>query len=231
MQTYEEFIAKFDREQPKTTDDCYTPEAVWNVILKFVQDRYGIPAEDIVRPFYPGGDFENVDYTGKIVVDNPPFSIMKKIVKFYIDNDIKFFLFCSTLTPPLYDFAFGKISLVIGNGITYENGAQVNTSFVTNLETTGIVSDTKFLHDIKAAQPKQKRKQEKPYNYMLLPEMQVLTRCGLGMNVPWDEIQRIASKIPGGKQTYGKCIVLEEKAGREYEKRRKFYEERKQNSI
>lgn len=41
----------------------------------------------IVRPFWPGGDYEDFDYpTGCVVIDNPPFSILSKIVRFYEDH-------------------------------------------------------------------------------------------------------------------------------------------------
>ena len=80
---YDGFVEKF---KPKnTTDDCYTPPEVYDVVLKHVREKYNI-ADDvpIVRPFYPGGDYENYDYPeGSVVVDNPPFSIFAKIIDFY----------------------------------------------------------------------------------------------------------------------------------------------------
>lgn len=231
METYEEFIAKFNIDKPKTTDDCYTPENVWNVILRFVCDKYAVKPEQIVRPFYPGGDFERENYDGRVVVDNPPFSIMKKIVKFYIDNDIKFFLFCNTLTPPIYDFAIGKVSIIIGGGITYTNGATVNTSFITNLESAGIVYHDDLFEGLKQCRIKPKKKTAKPDNYMLLPDFGVLARAGLAFSIPWDDVEGIKTRTPDRKQTFGKSIVLTGKSAEEYKKRRKEYEERKQNSI
>lgn len=73
-ETYEEFVDKF--KPKKTTDDCYTPEGVYDAVREWVASEYGINASDIVRPFYPGGDYRAQDYTGKVVVDNPPFSIL-----------------------------------------------------------------------------------------------------------------------------------------------------------
>ena len=129
-ETYDEFVEKF--KPKKTTDDCYTPEIVYNAIADWVANEYHLNKADFVRPFYPGGDYERFDYSGKIVVDNPPFSILMKIIKFYVDHDIKFFLFAPTLTLCRY----GDICTVmpIGVSIEYENGAVVNTSFATNLE-------------------------------------------------------------------------------------------------
>lgn len=58
---------------------------MYDVVLKHVRKKYNI-AEDtpIVRPFYPGGDYEHYDYPeGCVVVDNPPFSIFAKILDFF----------------------------------------------------------------------------------------------------------------------------------------------------
>lgn len=129
---YEQFVEKFKPKHKLTTDDCYTPDNVFSAIVKWVVDEYGIDEEKIVRPFWPGGDYENFDYPDDcIVLDNPPFSIISKIVRFYEENRIKYFIFCPTLT------AFtskAKSTIITGSRITYENGAKVNTSFVTNLD-------------------------------------------------------------------------------------------------
>lgn len=95
--TYEEFVEKF--KPKKTTDDCYTPPVVYDAVAGWVASEYGVNRDNFVRPFYPGGDYENYDY-GKtaIVVDNPPFSILSKIVDFYISKNVPFFLFAPNLT-------------------------------------------------------------------------------------------------------------------------------------
>ena len=130
-ETYGEFVEKF--KPKKTTDDCYTPEIVYNAISEWVTQEYHLNKADFVRPFYPGGDYEHFDYTGKIVVDNPPFSILSQIIEFYVDKKIKFFLFAPTLVGLC---RYGDYCTVfpVGVDITYENGAVVNTSFATNLE-------------------------------------------------------------------------------------------------
>lgn len=95
---YEEFVDKF--KPKKTTDDCYTPPKVYQAVLDYVMETYQIPEDtQVIRPFFPGGDYENAEYPeGCIVVDNPPFSIFAKIVDFYLQNGIKFFLFAPSLT-------------------------------------------------------------------------------------------------------------------------------------
>lgn len=91
-ESYEQFLEKF--KPKKTTDDCYTPDNVYEVVKSWAVKRYGI-TERIMRPFYPGGDFEKEDYTGAVVIDNPPFSIFAKIIDFYLENGVKFFPFLS----------------------------------------------------------------------------------------------------------------------------------------
>ena len=128
---YLEFLAKF--EAKKTTDDCYTPEIVYNAVARWVSDEYGVKQKDFERPFYPGGDYKKHVYPkGCVVVDNPPFSILAEILQFYKENGVRFFLFAPTLT--LFSSSSSSTALPIGVQITYENGANVNTSFLTNLE-------------------------------------------------------------------------------------------------
>lgn len=68
-ETYEEFVEKF--KPKKTTDDCYTPEAVYDVIRDYVVEKYGLHGRLVVRPFWPGGDYENFNYPEDcVVIDN-----------------------------------------------------------------------------------------------------------------------------------------------------------------
>ena len=129
---YDGFVEKF--KPKKTTDDCYTPPLVYAAVRDWVFAHYGLdPATPVVRPFFPGGDFENADYPpGCVVIDNPPFSICAKICRFYCDCKQLYFIFCPGLT------AFGLVRSGAGivtadASITYENGAVVATSFATNL--------------------------------------------------------------------------------------------------
>lgn len=134
---YEGFVEKF---KPKlTTDDCYTPEIVYNAIAEYVAARYGLSRERFVRPFWPGGDYEAYPYElGDVVVDNPPFSILKKIQKHYTSRGVKFFLFAPSLTLFSGNVP-GVCYIPIDASITYDNGAVVNTAFVTNLEPEDVI--------------------------------------------------------------------------------------------
>ena len=129
---YNAFLDKF--EIKKTTDDCYTPDLVYNAVADWVAKEYGLKRKDFVRPFYPGGDYQKEKY-GKnvVVVDNPPFSILAQILNWYHDHGIRFFLFAPTLT--LFSSSSSTCCAIpTGASVVYENGASVNTSFLTNLE-------------------------------------------------------------------------------------------------
>lgn len=106
---------------------------MYETIKDWACREYGIDPRKVVRPFYPGGDYERFDYSdGKVVVDNPPFSILSKICTFYRDRDIPFFLFAPNLTIFSSTSRNGAHMIVTGSTIEYANGAQVNTSFVTS---------------------------------------------------------------------------------------------------
>ena len=130
----EEYDAFVDKFKPKlTTDDCYTPQNIYETIRDWAVEHYGLQGAQVVRPFYPGGDYEHETYPdGCVVIDNPPFSILSQICRFYMERGIRFFLFAPALT--LFSVAAGTCNyLPIGANVTYENNAVVLTSFVTNL--------------------------------------------------------------------------------------------------
>ena len=132
LNDYDGFVEKF--KPKRTTDDCYTPPAVYEAVKGWAMKKFNIaPDRPIVRPFYPGGDYEHYNYPpGCVVIDNPPFSILAKIKRFYLERGIHFFLFAPSLTP-LSSSMDSITHIMTGISITYENGAKVNTAFVTNL--------------------------------------------------------------------------------------------------
>lgn len=142
---YNEFLDKF--EQPKTTDDCYTPDIVYDAVADWVAERYGYSREQMVRPFYPNGDYQNEKYPdGCVVVDNPPFSILSEIRRWYTEHDIKYFLFAPSLSCLAGNSAH-DCAVTSNASIVYENKANVATSFVTNLEPDYVLITAPDLHD------------------------------------------------------------------------------------
>ena len=149
---YDAFLDKF--KEKHTTDDCFTPPAVYEAIKGWVIKTYGIAeGREIVRPFYPGGDFEKYDYPeGCVVIDNPPFSILKKITQFYLDRGIDFFIFADARTCGWY-FEIANVVLP-GTNIVYDNGADVRTAFITNMGEYKVRVSAE-LHDlVEETQPK-----------------------------------------------------------------------------
>ena len=135
-QEYYEWLSKF--EAKKTTDDCYTPPLVYDAVLEYVdKEVVSLNGLNVVRPFYPGGDYQKdaQSYDDKtIVIDNPPFSIITPICKFYQENNIKFFLFAPALISiGITNSVAGTCIVCTDSVIVYGNGAKVKTGFVTNI--------------------------------------------------------------------------------------------------
>lgn len=129
---YESYIKKFTKKNELTTDDTYTPQDVYEAVVAYVDSIYPLKDKQILRPFFPGGDYENADYpVGGVVIDNPPFSMFTQICKFYCKRDIPFFLF----GPGMTIFSVLKYCsvVIINHSITFSNGAKVRINFATNL--------------------------------------------------------------------------------------------------
>ena len=220
---YEEFLAKFDA--PKTTDDCYTPVEVYDAVLGWLRERVDIEGCNIVRPFFPGGDYEAYDYgDNDVVVDNPPFSILSKIVRFYVERGVRFLLFAPQLTllpkSPLPVTAIGCAVTV-----EYANGAKVNTGFLTNLfGDVAAMSAPDLRKAVMEAQDGARRPKAMPvYRY---PD-EVLTASMLGyMSVHGVEfslsrgevaarVSSLASQRACGKAIYGGGWLISERAAAE----------------
>lgn len=134
---YENFIDKFS-DKNKTTDDCYTPQNIYDAVKEYVVKKYNLEGRQVIRAFYPGGDYQNMKYPkGCVVIDNPPFSILSNICDWYTEEEIDFFLFA----PYLTNFTSRANHVITDAAVTYENGAVVNTSFLTNLGDVFIESE------------------------------------------------------------------------------------------
>lgn len=89
------------------------------------------------------------------MLDNPPFSILSKIVYWYQEHKIDYFLFAPGLT--LFSTARGTCNYIVADGaIRYENGASVKTGFVTNLGNYKIESAPDLKQMLKSVQNKEK---------------------------------------------------------------------------
>lgn len=131
---YNEFVEK--HKPKRTKDDCYTPPEVYEAVKDWVLEKCPqVRGLKVMRPFYPGGDYQSEDYTGAVVIDNPPFSILSEIKRFYLSRKIPFFIFATGLTLIGNEFNdFKEVNYIISDcDIVYQNGAIIRTSFISNL--------------------------------------------------------------------------------------------------
>ena len=220
---YEAFVEKF--KSKKTTDDCYTPPEVYNAVAAFVANEYALDKKKFVRPFWPGGDYQRYEYKpGDIVVDNPPFSIITSICKWYQDNGIKFFLFAPALTlfnSIRYD---GVCAVVSNNEIVYENRAKVRTDFLTNLDSAKVRTApalTRALEDVeKARQAKNKLPvYHYPVECLTWSKVALLARCYSDFKLVPKEckvIRVLDSQRPHKKTLFGAGVLIGEAAQERY---------------
>lgn len=219
---YAAFTEKF--KPKKTTDDCFTPPEVYAAVLGWATKEYDIaPDTRIVRPFYPGGDYENADYSGNcIVIDNPPFSILARIIDFYQARGIRYFLFAPNLT--LFSKERAECKHVIANAqIIYENGANINTSFATNMGDVKIHVSGELNRRIREAQERETRKKELPkYVYPMnvcsaaLPGR--IAERGIDLRIRTEDAQFIRAldaQRAAGKTIFGGGFLLSDRAAAE----------------
>ena len=231
----EEYDAFVDKFKPKlTTDDCYTPQNIYETIRDWAVEHYGLQGAPVMRPFYPGGDYEHETYPdGCVVIDNPPFSILSQICRFYMERGIRFFLFAPALT--LFSIAAGTCNyLPMSCRITYENGADVRTSFVTNLGNWKIetVPELWALVDAVNAQNTNEGAAELPgYTYpdcVMTPIRIAPTSRWTALRIPASDAsfaRALDAQREQGKAIYGASFLLSEKAAAEKaaaEKRERF---------
>ena len=222
----EEYAAFVDKFKPKlTTDDCYTPANVYNALLAWALPRYHIEAAPIVRPFYPGGDYQNFTYPdGCVVIDNPPFSILSEICQWYSKRGIRFLLFAPHLT--LFSTASGEMNyLPLGISLTFENGAKISIGFVTNMGNLRIEASPELYAAIKAAEDSNRAAEttELP-NYEYPPELVTssmlppLLRYGFGFSVPRNACsftRALDTQRKAGKAIFGAGMLISEKVAAE----------------
>ena len=223
---YQAFLDKFAVK--KTTDDCYTPKLVYEAVENYVAERYGADKTKFIRPFYPNGDYRKENYKGLIVVDNPPFSIMSEILKFYNEKGIPFFLFGPHLT--LFSSSSSSATAICtGVPVIYENGASVNTSFLTNME-----GDVRFrsapdlykaVSEAVTATQREKKKELPKYQYdrhvVTTTWLGQLSRLGIDFSAKRNETEAISqldSQRDSGKAIYGKGYLISEQKYAEREK-------------
>lgn len=213
---YEGFVDKF--KVKKTTDDCYTPKEVMDIIIDYVDEKYPLKDMQIIRPFFPGGDFESIEYpSNAVVIDNPPFSIVTKICRYYIERGIKFFLFCPHLT------AFGPdidaTHIIASADITYENGAIIKTAFVSNMfGDVKIIGDAELHKKFKALQERNKAnlpKYKYPDHIVTVSKIAYCVEKGINIKIDKKDLRhyrRMDAQKKHGKTLFGSGFLASNKA-------------------
>lgn len=216
--SYGQFVDKFKTKL--TTDDCYTPPLVYETVLSWARQHLNIDDRPVVRPFFPGGDYEHFDYPENcVVVDNPPFSIFAKICNFYVSKGIHFLLFAPAMSSIRENYTY----IGVTGDITYENGANVNTSFVTNMLGDRICVTAPELHTmIKEANDRVQKQSKKtlrklafPDNVLRATELHTFSRVGIHFEIHRGEGRVVSSVSNDKKGEFGKSILLSDRLAAE----------------
>ena len=205
---YADFLAKFDAK--KTTDDCFTPPAVFAAVHQWAAAEYRLQGRRIVRPFHPGGDFVAFEYQpGDVVLDNPPFSIITKIRRFYDEHGIDYFLFAPSLT--LFSI-MAPTMLVVDETVEYANGAKVATSFITSLEPhTRVRTAPALAQALRAARPAKAALPKYVYPDNVCNAALLQRVSSVDFSIPANECEFISaldSQSDAGKKIFGGGIIM-----------------------
>lgn len=207
---YKKFVEKF--QPKKTTDDCYTPPAVYDAVCDYLEEEYHLNRADFVRPFVPGGDYKAYKYPkNAVVVDNPPFSIMAEIVSFYKSRGIPFFLFCQSQTS--FNHCVKACVVCACVAIVYDNGAIVNTSFLSGLpKDRGLLakSSPRLWELITEAQKKEVMDNPKYDTHLIIfSHLGTFSRFGVSFEI--SEGQGIYRKKVGDRPIFGGILLSDQK--------------------
>lgn len=227
-ENYKKFVEKF--QPKKTTDDCYTPPAVYDAVCNYLEEEYHLNRADFVRPFVPGGNYKAYKYPkNSVVVDNPPFSIMAEIVSFYKSHEIPFFLFCQSQTS--FNHCVKSCVMCACVPVVYDNGASVLTSFLSGLpKDRGLLAKSAprlYALIMEAQNEKENFRLNNKYDphVMIFSHLGTLSRFGVSFQIP--EGSAVYRKKVGDRNIFGGCILLSDqkeverrKADEEAERRR-----------
>ena len=239
---YAAFLEKF--KPKKTTDDCYTPRNVYDAVRTWVFRRYALPPEtEIVRPFWPGASYETRPYPpGCVVLDNPPFSIVGRIVDFYQSRRIRFFLFAPYLSNVGIGRGTGCGHVLAPCSIRYENGAEVPTSFVTNLDPDVVAESAPDLYAMvkeadaanRATVTKSLPAYEYPPEVVTSASLGYLAVHGTSFKVRRGEcafIRALDAQRDAGKAIFGGGLLLSERAAAERAAARRWSTSERERAI
>ena len=152
------------------------------------------------------------------------FSILAEIIKFYCEKGIRFFLFAPALT--LFTAVGCDVEyLPVGVTITYENGAQVNTSFIDNIGDSRIYLSASLYEAVDRENEKNLEamhrslpKFEYPMEAILSSRIYTLAKYGQTLKIPKSECvyrNRLDAQREAGKDSFGGLFLISERAAAE----------------
>ena len=220
---YARWLEKFDARH--TSDDTFTPPVIYDAVLDYVRHCYDLDgSRPIMRPFYPGGDFEHDEYpAGCIVVDNPPFSILSHIIEVYHRIGVDYFLFAPGNMLPGIRACRLTTYLSSNVSITYDNGASIMTSFVTSLE-PGVAMRSapeivERLQPVCDALRRTQKRQAPTFSYpdelLTASMLGYMSRYGVSYSISRDEsalVSKLDQMREAGKSIYGKGYLVSKAA-------------------
>lgn len=220
---YESYVAKFQNKE-KTTDDTYTPPDVYDAVLHYVGTIYDMSGKEVLRPFYPGGDYRHAVYPDDgVVIDNPPFSIFTEICKFYSEAKIPFFLFGPGLT--IFSALRYCSVVVISRTITFSNGAKLKCNFATNLigdtwVTTAVALDRALEKCKSQDNVKKLPKYSYPCELLSVSDFQKISRGDEDFSIKKTDglIVRYLDLFPKSDGLFGEHILVNTECGRAAER-------------
>ena len=169
--------------------------------------------------FCPNSDYQLFDYPdGCVVVDNPPFSILSKIVRFYLARHIHFFLFAPGLSSIV---AAGAANTVcIGGEVEYANGAKVNTGFVTDLGENAIETAPDLSREIRRINDENRKEKAKQVRRFSFPDEVMTAAKGKylavhGVRFAVKREDAVYSSDACGEKIFGGCFLLSPRAAAE----------------
>ena len=212
---YEAYVAKFQEgNTPRTTDETYTPEDVYDCVVDYVDTIYPLEGHVVVRPFYPGGDYEAYDYPANgVVIDNPPFSILAKIVRYYIGRGIPFFLFAPNVTSAGF-VRLGATVFYAEHKLRYSNGAEIGSAFVTNLTPQWAVVCSSTLRRALSALPSQQPEKNRlkiydyPHNLLKFSDFSAISFLEEDTYIPSSSVVSTRARCEGRTVGFGNAFLL-----------------------
>jgi len=222
-EAFESFKARYAHKL--TTDDVYTPDNIYEAVLHWARAHYELGEAQIVRPFYPGGNYQAADYpAGCVVIDNPPFSILSEICAWYEERRIQYLLFAPGMT--LFSINSGRSHyLPVGAPVFFPNcEATISMSFVTSLGQYRIELCPELYQAMDAANRENLAALHKELPVYAYPDavacvtMNRLCKYGQALQILPEAacfIRALDAQRDAGKAIYGGGFLLSEKAAAE----------------